>query len=254
VASALDARDGDDYAGNAETLLIMMQQHNVKEENVLYPMCDQHLADQLDALLPEAAEPDHEQTRPCRHEAEPAADIVIDARGLEPPEPMVRTMEALDRLADQQKLLVLLPREPYPLYRALEVNGFSWQAERRSDGTVEVLIRASRSSNAGPAVLRQAPPLAAPFRFFLTAPLFAILAGLLDAVERARSVCLALDTGCPGADAPDHRRVHAAGDARRDDPDSAGGRRSEHARDLAAGGPVVHAAIALGALLLAPAS
>ena len=27
----------------AESLLIMMQQHNMKEENVLYPMCDQHL-------------------------------------------------------------------------------------------------------------------------------------------------------------------------------------------------------------------
>jgi DUF438 domain-containing protein len=46
AASALTAQDVDDYAGNAETLLIMMQQHNVKEENVLYPMCDQHLADQ----------------------------------------------------------------------------------------------------------------------------------------------------------------------------------------------------------------
>ena len=33
----------DEYAGNAETLLIMMQQHNMKEENILYPMCDQHL-------------------------------------------------------------------------------------------------------------------------------------------------------------------------------------------------------------------
>jgi hemerythrin-like domain-containing protein len=51
--AALAKREADDYAGNAETLLIMMQQHNVKEENVLYPMCDQHLADQLDALLPE---------------------------------------------------------------------------------------------------------------------------------------------------------------------------------------------------------
>jgi hemerythrin-like domain-containing protein len=51
VASALDARDAEDYAGGAETLLIMMQQHNVKEENVLYPMCDQHLADPVDALL-----------------------------------------------------------------------------------------------------------------------------------------------------------------------------------------------------------
>ncbi len=49
---ALVARDADDFSGNAETLLIMMQQHNMKEENVLYPMCDQHLADELDTLIP----------------------------------------------------------------------------------------------------------------------------------------------------------------------------------------------------------
>ena len=48
---ALVAQDADDYSGNAETLLIMMQQHNMKEENVLYPMCDDHLADQVEALL-----------------------------------------------------------------------------------------------------------------------------------------------------------------------------------------------------------
>jgi len=50
--AALAAQDADDYSGDAETLLIMMQQHNMKEENVLYPMCDQHLGDQLDTLLP----------------------------------------------------------------------------------------------------------------------------------------------------------------------------------------------------------
>lgn len=48
---ALSAQDADDYSGNADTLLIMMQQHNMKEENVLYPMCDDHLVDQADALL-----------------------------------------------------------------------------------------------------------------------------------------------------------------------------------------------------------
>jgi len=52
AADALTATDADDYAGNAETLLIMMQQHNMKEENILYPMCDQHLADESEALLP----------------------------------------------------------------------------------------------------------------------------------------------------------------------------------------------------------
>ena len=49
--TALDERDEDDYSGSAETLLIMMQQHNMKEENVLYPMCDQQLAMQLETLL-----------------------------------------------------------------------------------------------------------------------------------------------------------------------------------------------------------
>jgi iron-sulfur cluster repair protein YtfE (RIC family) len=31
----------------------MLQQHNTKEENVLYPMCDQVLAGQVGTLLPQ---------------------------------------------------------------------------------------------------------------------------------------------------------------------------------------------------------
>jgi iron-sulfur cluster repair protein YtfE (RIC family) len=50
LAAACDARDGDDYAGVAETLLMMMQQHNMKEENILYPMCDQALGEEAEAL------------------------------------------------------------------------------------------------------------------------------------------------------------------------------------------------------------
>lgn len=51
AGAALAAHDAEDLSGYAETLLIMMQQHNVKEENVLYPMIDQHLAHQLETLL-----------------------------------------------------------------------------------------------------------------------------------------------------------------------------------------------------------
>ncbi len=43
MEAALAQRNGEEYSGYAETLLIMMQQHNMKEENILYPMCDQHL-------------------------------------------------------------------------------------------------------------------------------------------------------------------------------------------------------------------
>ena len=49
--AALDQADPDDYLGIADTLLIMMQQHNMKEENILYPMCDQHLAAETPELL-----------------------------------------------------------------------------------------------------------------------------------------------------------------------------------------------------------
>lgn len=48
---ALAAQDAVRYSGEAETLLIMMQQHNVKEEHMLYPMCDQCLHDEADALV-----------------------------------------------------------------------------------------------------------------------------------------------------------------------------------------------------------
>lgn len=54
IATASEALHGgrmDDYLGQAETLLIMMQQHNMKEENVLYPMCDQHLAAETPQVL-----------------------------------------------------------------------------------------------------------------------------------------------------------------------------------------------------------
>ena len=50
---ALAAHDADEYLGNAETLLIMTQQHNMKEENILYPMCDQHLMARVERLVPQ---------------------------------------------------------------------------------------------------------------------------------------------------------------------------------------------------------
>jgi hemerythrin-like domain-containing protein len=40
---AATGRDTDGYLGAAETLLILMQQHNAKEEQILYPMSDRML-------------------------------------------------------------------------------------------------------------------------------------------------------------------------------------------------------------------
>lgn len=53
ASAALADRDREDYAGYAETLLIMVQQHNLKEENMLYPLCDQFLNDPASDVLPQ---------------------------------------------------------------------------------------------------------------------------------------------------------------------------------------------------------
>ena len=43
MREACRLRDAEAYGGTAETLLMLMQQHNMKEENILYPMCDRSL-------------------------------------------------------------------------------------------------------------------------------------------------------------------------------------------------------------------
>jgi hemerythrin-like domain-containing protein len=44
-------QDGNAYLGLSETLLMLIRQHNLKEENILYPMAEQALAGQGDELL-----------------------------------------------------------------------------------------------------------------------------------------------------------------------------------------------------------
>lgn len=68
------------------------------------------------------------------------ADIVVDGHNLEPPEPFVQAIEALDAIHPGQKLLLIVHREPFPLYRALDLNGFLWETGRSSDGAFEVLM------------------------------------------------------------------------------------------------------------------
>jgi len=65
---------------------------------------------------------------------------VIDARELEPPEPFERVMEALTTLEPGGEIMLILNREPFPLYRVLERNGYRHGATHFPDGRVEILI------------------------------------------------------------------------------------------------------------------
>ena len=51
LSQAIVARDDATYYAQADALRIMIRQHNLKEETILYPMADRALASQQDALL-----------------------------------------------------------------------------------------------------------------------------------------------------------------------------------------------------------
>lgn len=51
MAAAIAAKDADEYAGLSETLLILLQQHNLKEEQVLYPMSEQAFGARSEEVL-----------------------------------------------------------------------------------------------------------------------------------------------------------------------------------------------------------
>ena len=51
MGGAVVESDQDSYLGLSETLNMLMQQHNLKEENMLYPMSDQVLGGERDDLI-----------------------------------------------------------------------------------------------------------------------------------------------------------------------------------------------------------
>ncbi|MBT0961256.1 DUF2249 domain-containing protein [Denitromonas iodatirespirans] len=72
---------------------------------------------------------------------EPMPPIVVDARLMMPPEPMERTLEALDALQPGQAVLLMIPRQPAPLFDMLRNNGYAYTVEPQPDGMFHIHIR-----------------------------------------------------------------------------------------------------------------
>jgi TusA-related sulfurtransferase len=67
-------------------------------------------------------------------------EILVDARGLEPPEPMEKVMQVLALLRPGQSIRMLLHREPFPLYSILESQGYRHDTTPQADGSYVILI------------------------------------------------------------------------------------------------------------------
>lgn len=75
-----------------------------------------------------------------------ADEILVDARGLEPPEPLEKVMQALALLRPGQSVRLLLHREPFPLYPLLAERGYGHATRMEADGSYVILIHPASGS------------------------------------------------------------------------------------------------------------
>jgi uncharacterized protein (DUF2249 family) len=71
----------------------------------------------------------------------PPETLTVDARGLEPPQPLVTILEALGTLFEGSDLLAHTDRRPMHLYAQLEVRGFTGESQEQADGSFITHIR-----------------------------------------------------------------------------------------------------------------
>lgn len=60
-------------------------------------------------------------------------EVLVDNRGLEAPEPMVRTLEAAGKLGKDERLVMLSDRKPLHLFKELETRGFLFDCTEQPD-------------------------------------------------------------------------------------------------------------------------
>jgi len=51
MLDAIEQNNKDKFFGYSETLMILLQQHNMKEEQMLYPMAQQHLSEDSNRII-----------------------------------------------------------------------------------------------------------------------------------------------------------------------------------------------------------
>ena len=65
---------------------------------------------------------------------------VLDNRGLEPPQPMMRTLKNLEKMKNGEQLAIINDRRPMFLYEQLEELGYQQRTEQQSDGSYKIEI------------------------------------------------------------------------------------------------------------------
>ncbi|MBI4659331.1 MAG: DUF2249 domain-containing protein [Verrucomicrobia bacterium] len=78
---------------------------------------------------------------PAPHPGPEPKVVELDARGLEPPQPMVAILEALASLPEDAELKARTDRRPVHLYAQLEERGFAGETSKQKDGSYVTRVR-----------------------------------------------------------------------------------------------------------------
>lgn len=77
---------------------------------------------------------------PSRPAVTQTPGTLLDMRGLEPPEPMMRVLAAAEKMSNGQRLVACTERRPIHLYAELNRRGFAYRCEDQMDGSVLTTI------------------------------------------------------------------------------------------------------------------
>ena len=75
----------------------------------------------------------------------------LDVRGLDPPEPLLRVLEAAEALAPGDAIEVIHDRRPLLLYPQLEERGLVHDTDEPGPGVVRIRIRRAAAARGAPA-------------------------------------------------------------------------------------------------------
>ncbi|HET7658621.1 MAG TPA: DUF2249 domain-containing protein [Bacillales bacterium] len=64
----------------------------------------------------------------------------LDNRGLKPPQPMMRTLEELEKMGSGQSLIIINDRRPMFLYAELDEMGYSHETVPYDEGGYQITI------------------------------------------------------------------------------------------------------------------
>ncbi|WP_188208270.1 DUF2249 domain-containing protein [Alkalibacillus aidingensis] len=67
--------------------------------------------------------------------------MTLDNRGMRPPEPMVRTLGALEELNPGERLMIINDRRPMFLFEELDEQGIQYECEPQKDGSFKIIIQ-----------------------------------------------------------------------------------------------------------------